>query len=314
MDDKIIIHNYGHGGSGWSLSWACAADAAALVYETGAQHVAVIGAGVIGLTTALTLVRAGLEVTIYAADLPQKTRSSRATGVWSPSSRIGLKSAVPTGFEDRWEAWARSSHQTHATHLETEGHPVDTIQFYQLENDSTEPGPAERHDFLHLGGRTRDLMPGNRTLMAQEHAFPVDTVRLRPDMAFNIAAYTELMVQEFLGRGGQMTQTAFHHRRDALSLDPAVIVNCTGYGAKALWGAEDLVPVRGQINWMPARVEARYGLYFDNVYVLSRRDGMVVQYVGQNDDFGYGIEDETPDEDEMKQAVSRVSPLFRGWA
>ena len=33
VNDKMIVHNYGHGGSGWSLSWGCAAEAAALALE-----------------------------------------------------------------------------------------------------------------------------------------------------------------------------------------------------------------------------------------------------------------------------------------
>lgn len=314
MDEKIVIHNYGHGGSGWSLSWACAAEAADLVRATGASQVAIIGAGVIGLTTALTLARSGLAVTIYAAEMPSQTRSARATGVWSPSSRIGLKSAVPDGFEARWEAWARASYQTHETYLNDTGNPVDSIQFYQLNDGTPRQGTPETHDFLHLWRRLQDLAPGNRTLFTHEHAFPVDSVQVRPELAFNIAAYTDRMVQEFLGLGGQMVHRSFQHRSEALGLNSAVIVNCTGYGAKALWGTEELVPVRGQINWMPAQPEARYGVFFKDVYMLSRRDGLVVQFVGQNDDFGYGIEDEAPDDEEMRRAIKRAAPLFAGWS
>ena len=107
---------------------------------------------------------------------------------------------------------------------------------------------------------------------------------------------------------------SFTDRAEVLALPERLIMNCTGYGAKALWGADDLVPVRGQINWMPPQPEARYGLYYEQVYVLSRGDGLVVQYTGPNEDYGYGIADERPDRDEMRRAVATVGALFSGWA
>lgn len=313
LDEKTVVHNYGHGGSGWSLSWACAAEAVDLVKDTGASQVAVIGAGVIGLTTATRLAQSGINVTLYAAELPDETRSARATGVWSPSSRIGLKSAVPSGFETRWEAWARASYKAHEAYRTAPASPIETVLFYSLRNRGPRNRPAERHDFLHLGRRLNDLSPGNRILMDHEHRFPVESVRLRPDMAFNIAAYTRQLVEDLQSLGAEIVQRSFQDRGEALRLAEPVLVNCTGYGAKALWGADELVPVRGQISWMPAQPDARYGLYFQDVYVLSRGDGLVVQYTGPTDDYGYGIEDETPDLDEMRRAVRTVAPLFQGW-
>src|SRR6185369_11278693 len=65
---KTVVHNYGLGGSGWSLSWGSAAIATANAMSTGERDIAVIGCGALGLTTALVLRRAGARVTIYAKD------------------------------------------------------------------------------------------------------------------------------------------------------------------------------------------------------------------------------------------------------
>lgn len=309
--EKTVIHNYGHGGSGWSLSWGCAEDVAALVAQTEARDVAVIGAGVMGLTSALRLAQAGIKVTIYAKDLPRESRSSRATGVWSPSSRIGLKSAVPDDFGATWERWARKSYGVHQSYVGSLGQPVEYVPFYQLRGGGG--GAPESRDFLHWGGRLSELMPPGRRLSGDAVAFPVPSARQGTDMAFNIAVYTDRLLRDFFDLGGRLIRQSFDDRAQVLALEPSVIVNCTGYGAKKLWGAEELAPVRGQINWLPAQPEARYGLFYKTVYVLSRGDGLVVQYVGDNDDYGYGIEDETPDREEMKRALATVTPLFEGW-
>lgn len=313
VDEKTVIHNYGHGGSGWSLSWGCAAEAVALAMATGAKDFAVIGAGVIGLTTALRLAQSGATVTIYAKDMPRETRSARATGVWSPSSRIGLQSAIATGFEDRWEGWTRSAYATHQQFLGTIGHPIEFVPFYQLRSADRAPRPAEQNDFLHLWNRINDLGPSGRSMPDDQHRFPVDSVREGVGIAFNIAAYTDRLVRDFLALGGKMVRLSFATRSEALRLSQPVLLNCTGYGAKALWGADELIPVRGQINWLPPQPEALYGLIYKQAYVLSRRDGLILQNIGLNEDFGFGIEDETPDREEMRATLNMAAPLFEGW-
>src|SRR5919106_4863100 len=67
LGDKALVHNYGHGGAGITLSWGTSRLAADLGLPGHQGPVAVIGAGVMGLTTALLVQEAGFPVTIYAA-------------------------------------------------------------------------------------------------------------------------------------------------------------------------------------------------------------------------------------------------------
>jgi D-amino-acid oxidase len=59
LDDKLVVHNYGHGGAGMSLAWGTGLMAAELAADHPARQAAVIGCGSVGLTCARQLQRRG---------------------------------------------------------------------------------------------------------------------------------------------------------------------------------------------------------------------------------------------------------------
>src|SRR6185437_15237946 len=98
VGDALIVHNYGHGGSGWSLSWGSANVAVQKAIASSPQRIAVIGCGIVGLSSAITAQRAGAEVTIYTRELLPRTRSVRANGIFQADSRICLGAEAPANF------------------------------------------------------------------------------------------------------------------------------------------------------------------------------------------------------------------------
>ena len=64
MNNTIVIHNYGHGGGGITLSWGTAHLAMELALQTQQRRCAVLGAGAVGLATARLMQDRGWEDTI----------------------------------------------------------------------------------------------------------------------------------------------------------------------------------------------------------------------------------------------------------
>ncbi len=89
LGDKLLVHNYGHGGGGVTLSWGTAKLAADLVSESGRTGpAAVIGCGVIGLSSARTHSGVVLTSPFTRRDMPPETTSNIAGASWSPTSVI----------------------------------------------------------------------------------------------------------------------------------------------------------------------------------------------------------------------------------
>lgn len=312
--DKRVVHHYGHGGSGWSLSWGSAAVVVPLALADGQRDIAVIGCGAIGLTTAVTLQRAGARVTIYASERLPQSRSARATGTWSPDSRIAAADKVSAQFPALWEAMARHSYNMHRSFVGLPGDPVAWSDRYTL-LDAPGPRPPRVAGAIHFaeyGHMLDDLVPQGRSLARSEHPFPVANVRRSTSMQFNVAALGQQLMADFVREGGRIETMTFNTPADFARLNQPVIVNCTGYGARALLGDNSLIPVRGQINWLAPQPGVNYGVYYRAVSVLPRPDGMVVQYVGDSDMYGVGNDSEMPDRGEAERAIATVAAVFPG--
>ena len=317
IGDALVVHNYGHGGSGWSLSWGSAEIAVGKAMASSPKAIAVVGCGALGLTSAITAQRAGADVTIYARDLLPQTRSSRATGMFTPDSRIALANAAAPDFPALWEQMARTSFKTFRSYLGLPGDPVEWIDNYGVDDRAAQaPGPAPAPEppgaleFARYRGRIRDLLHRGEALSPDAAPFDGFAVSRGTSLIFNIADYGHTLLSDFLLAGGRIRQREFHTPAELGTLPEKVVINCPGYGARALWKDESIVPVRGQIGWLIPQPEARYGVSYKDVNVVSRRDGIVVQAVGGGDMRGYGDDREVVDQEESVRAVAVIAEVM----
>src|SRR5580698_4051669 len=314
VGDKTVIHNYGHGGSGWSLSWGSSSIAVEKAMAAGERDVAVIGCGALGLTSAILLQRAGAKATIYAKERPPDVRSARATGSWTPDSRIALTNAVSPDFPALWEKMCRTSFHTYESYLGMAGNPVEWTDQYSLSDNEPAAGQANPPrdnalNFARYRDRVSDLTPRSQDLPPGSHPFPTRYARRNSNLTFNIAGYSRQLVNDFLVEGGRIEHVEFHSPSELSQLPQKVIINATGYGARALWSDESIVPVRGQIAWLIPQPEVNYGVLYKGVNILSRRDGIVVQQ-GLNDMEGYNDANEVPDRGAAEASVRQAAKLF----
>jgi glycine/D-amino acid oxidase-like deaminating enzyme len=316
IGQKVIVHNYGHGGSGWSLSWGSSGIAVAKALSTGERDVAVIGCGALGLTSGLLLQRAGARATIYAKELPPNVRSSLATGLFTPDSRICLESHATPEFKQLWENMARRSFQTYQSLLGLPGNPVEFIDSYFVSDAAngarrgtpsgdTRPKFAElqRELISDLIPRTEDFGPGSHPLGARY-------LRRNTLMMFNITAYARLLVSDFLANGGKLEIAEFHAPADFAKLREKVLINATGYGSRALFNDETIIPVRGQLARLIPQPDINYGLFYKGVSFVPRRDGLVFQVVGNDDYYGFDDASTVPDRAEAELAVNTIAGLY----
>ena len=319
LGDTLVVHNYGHGGSGWSLSWGSSARAVRLAMQNSPGEVAVIGCGVLGLTSAILAQRAGARVTIYAREQLPLSTSARATGEWTPDSRIALANAAGPDFAAVWEDMARTAFKAHRDYLGLPGTPVEWIDQYSVADDNSRSQPTGAAssqgappavDFASYSRRIADLTPKWRRVPADATPFKAGAVARSEIMIFNIADYGHTLLNDFFIAGGQFRHAEFQAPSQIAALGRKVVINCTGYGARALWKDETLTPVRGQIARLIPQPDVRYGLTYRQVIAVPRRDGIVVQSFEGGEMKGYGDTNETPDRAEAEQAVTTLAELF----
>ncbi len=265
FDGKLLVHNYGHGGGGVTLSWGTARLAVdELGGWTGASdRAAVVGCGAVGLATARLLQRRGSAVTIYAKDVPPNTTSNVAGAQWGPFSVFEAGKTTPA-FDDQFARAARLSRRLFQD-LPFSECGIRWIENYSLSDDPLPPPTRP------------DLYPDSTDLAPSEHPFPARYARRFTTMLIETSIYMRTLLEEFLIAGGRLVVRELTGRVALAALDEPIIFNCTGLGARALLGDDELIPAKGQLTFLLPQPEIDYiTLPGNGLYMFPRSDGILL--------------------------------------
>lgn len=291
VGNKLLVHNYGHGGAGITLSWGTASLAVDLARDflsappprprrgaRPARRFAVLGCGVSGLSIARLLQRRFQDgpgtVTIYARDLPPETTSNIAGGFWSPTSVYDPQTASMK-FNEQFRLACRISNQAFQLLVGPEYGVrwIDTLELYRNEASFARELP---------GGN--DLYPQQEFHRDPERYFGFPFVRQYSTMLVEPPVYLGALLRDFYVAGGKLVVREFRSREEVARLPESVIFNCAGLGSRELFGDEKLGPVRGQLEVLLPQPEIDY-CYLGGGYMFPRRDGIILGGTFDRDDW-----------------------------
>ncbi len=269
VDDKLVVHNYGHGGGGVTLSWGTGELACREVDRTGETSVAVLGCGAVGLATARLLQERGYAVTIYTKDLPPNTTSNVAGAQWFPFY-VFQHDHASADFMPRL---------VEAAHLANRRYQLMVGAHYGirwLANYHLAEQPIASGGLISFDSPLRDLLPEMRYLDPSENPFPAASVLQFDTMLIEPNCYLPAVMEDYRIAGGKIVVREFRDLAALQALPERVIVNCTGLGAKTLFQDEELTPVKGQLTFLLPQPEIDYIVLADDLYMFPRSDGILL--------------------------------------
>lgn len=306
LGDALLIHNYGHGGAGMSISWGTGSMAADLAMDQPQRRAAVIGSGAVGLTTARQLQRRGFDVTIFAMALPPFVTSSMSLAGYTPTSGLVERDRRTP----QWDAQYRRAADIAYRQLQLLAGTPYGVSWVDQYQPATEIRPSESDaDRLDIGPQ-----PAPDILERGEHPFPTRYAIRRTTLRIEPSIYLDALTRDFLLFGGRVVIRKFDTPRDLMSVDAPVIVNCTGLGSRDLFGDDELVPLKGQLTVLMPQSDVNYqtsgGVNLPStpgigIHMMPRSDGIALGGTSQR-----GVWTMEPDEAERRRVVEGHMELF----
>ncbi len=318
LDDKLLVHNYGHGGAGITLSWGTSEiaveEALAAVGSiglssgwsgaatdglppppSGGGSCAVIGCGVVGLSTAILMQRQGWQVTIYSREVPPHTTSNIAGGFWSPHA-VSDPGRTSAQYDQQFVRAARVAHR-YFQGMVGAHYGVRWIDTY-VASDGPQPQPW-------FDAGMEDLYPRAAALPADAHPFPRAHARRFSTLLIEPFTYLEALMRDFRIASGRLVVHSFSSVRELAALGEPLVFNCTGMGAKELVGDQEMDPIRGQLTFLLPQPEVDYCLLSGGLYMFPRSDGILL---GGTHERGNGSTE--PDPETTERIIRGHAALF----
>ena len=232
------------------------------------MRIAVVGAGVSGLTCGVRLLEEGAHVTIVAREPPARTTSAVAGAVWFP---------YRVRPNERTGPWGRAGYERFERLSREDGVPVTMVELTALYPDPLPEDPW-----------WLSAVPGNSVRAALPAELPDGyadgrTVRVP---CIEAPAYLDWLARRFAALGGELE---FRELAALDEPDADVVVNCAGVGAGRLTDDDDIRPVRGQVAYVRTREPLRFLVDETGpnalAYVLPRPDLVVLGGTAEDDDW-----------------------------
>ncbi|KAJ7255261.1 D-amino-acid oxidase [Mycena rebaudengoi] len=254
------------------------------------KHVFVVGAGVVGLSTAIKALEAGFRATVFAELFPGDPKSIKYTSAWAAANHISI---------------AATNTLLHEMEQETLQVFLDLIKEDPLvpvmmrpQIDYTEMfGPDVQKQFDHVSGRYSNF----RILESQELPQGIVSGVTYSTIFMDVPRYLPYLMNRFLAAGGHAFRVALPSLSSLLSekerpqlmpfapssadsappFDPAAVINCTGIGALFLGDVEDkdVYPTRGEVliiraPWINRGMSCFHTSHLS--YIIPRQSGDVI--------------------------------------
>ena len=234
------------------------------------KSVAIIGAGVSGLTCGVVFAERGYRATIFAEETGAGTTSAAAAAIWYPYD------AEPA---DRVIAWALESYEVFR---ELSRDPRSGVSMIELRTFSR-TGDIEIPSWaISLGAR--------RLVMSSEYAGParIETSPIIHPTAFksgfvmtvpmiDTTFYLDYLAQRFAHADGRIRSNVRFESLQDVDGEFPLIINCSGIGAKSLVSDRDLEPHRGQVV-VVSKLDLPYAVVSDDaplMYAIPRKNDCV---------------------------------------
>lgn len=265
IQDKLIIHNYGYGGSGLTLSFGGSNEVLEILnnQKISSNTVAILGAGVVGLTTAYDLLERGYEVHIYSEKWNHNLTSNVAAGIWTPH-------LLPSDI-------SLEKKQLHQRMLEI----AERRFLRSAGNDPEFAGVSLMSYYVLIPSNSQEIKSTNPAEEVIVH-FDNGTIkngRKIHRVGLDGKLFMEDLYSKVKSKGAILQQKYFESIEDLLNLKEPVIVNCMSLGSRELFNDQEFTPVRGQIVYFKQQDDIDYMLfqnipesnYFFHIYPWSDR-------------------------------------------